>query len=117
MGTVLNCAAFGVTTNFFFFVTGFRLFASFSTEGITLVGLATNLSWLSWSTGILGMVTAGLRSLSDLGRLGLVLMGAVTEGRGLGDGVSEIGATGTWMASPLVTRSLITHDYHVTDVN
>ena len=43
LGTVLNCAAFGAKTTFFF-VTGFKLLASFSTDGIFLVGLATNLS-------------------------------------------------------------------------
>ena len=95
LGTVLSCAAFGVTT-IFFLVTGFKLFASFSTDGITFVGRATNLSWLSWRTGILGMEAAGRSSLSDLGRLGLVLMGAVTEGRGPGEGVrGTSGARGT----------------------
>ena len=108
--TVLNCVAFGVTA-IFFFITGFKLLASFSTDGINFVGLATNLSWLSWSTGILGMEAAGLSSLSDLGRLGLVLMGAVTVGRELGEGVRETG-----MASPWVTGSLVTLGVVITSV-
>ena len=110
--TVLNGAAFGVTVSFFF-VTGFKLLASFSTDGITFVGLATNLSWLSWSTGILGMEAAGLSSLSDLGRLGLVLIGAVTVGRELGEGVRETGIASPWVTGSLVTLECYDHERNI----
>ena len=59
----------GVSTSFFS-----PILASFKTDGIILVGLAMNLS--SSVDGTRGI----LRILSDLGRLGLVLIGAVTTG-------------------------------------
>ena len=59
----------GVSSNFFS-----PFLTSFKTEGMTLVGLAMNLS--SSVDGTRGI----LRILSDLGRLGLVLIGAVTTG-------------------------------------